>query len=262
MSENLSPDLSQYKGILVIHLVDAVTYGPPGLASGVRVEVEGVLKKPLRKPNGMWVFTEVPPGSRRVTVKGGSYHGQTFTVTPEALDPKYPVVIAPLSPLPSYPFPDGTTLIRASVQEPGGRRLSGVPVRARVVTAACARARLAKEAGEGAQELSLARVAGRLQAGERLWLPGESLVISDVGDDNRSLRLQQPLANAYKKQALLLPCAETASDERGEVVLWFGNCRSASFDVEIEVLQGTSERKEVRVEEGRTTQVGFIVIEP
>ncbi|MBL0388125.1 hypothetical protein JJB07_16025 [Tumebacillus sp. ITR2] len=254
--------MSEFKGLFVVQLVDSVSYGPPAGGTDVFVEVEGAVKKPLRKPNGMFVFTDVPPGPRRVFVRAGRYHVQSFTVSAETLNPKYPVVVVPLAPLPSYPFGDGVTLVRASVRDSAGRVMAGVPVRAVVVSDVSARARLAKDAPSGSLDVSLARVAGRLQVGERLWLPGESCIVYEVGADNRSFSLQEPLANAFKRQSKLMPCVESQSDERGEVVLPFGNCRSAAFDVQVQVLQGKSELKEVRVEEGRTMNLGVITIEP
>ncbi|PWK11520.1 hypothetical protein [Tumebacillus permanentifrigoris] len=259
--ENAGSEINAaFRGLLVVHLVDSLTYGPPGAGTDVVVHVEGTVKAPLRKPNGMVVFTDTPAGVRRVTIRTGRYHPVTFDVTPEALDPTYPVVLVPLVPLPSYPFPDGVTLLRASVRDPDGRPLAGVPVRAVVITEACAKARLAQDSSEGAQELALARVAGRLMPGERLWLPGESCVVYEVGSTNRAIHITAPLQNSFPRQTQLLPCVETQSDERGEVVIPFGNCRSAAFDVQVQLLSDDMLSKEVRMEEGKMTNLGVIAI--
>jgi hypothetical protein len=249
-----------FRGLLVVHLVDSVTLGAPGGGTDVGVHVEGTRKAPLRKPNGMFVFTDAPAGRRRVTIRTGRYHPETFEIAPETLGPSYPVVLVPLSPLASYPFPDGVTLLRAAVRDAAGRPLAGVPVRAVVVTEACAKARLATDAAAGAEELALARVAGRLAPGERLWVAGESCVVSEAASTNRAIRITAPLTNSFPRQTQLMPCVETQSDERGEVVIAFGNCRSAAYDVQIQVIGKDLPHKEVRAEEGSTTYVGVITI--
>lgn len=251
---------SLYRGLFVIQLVDSVTYGPPSSETDVFIHVEGAVKAPLRKPNGMIVFTDIPSGLRQVTIRTSRFQPVMFDIAPETLDPKYPVVLVPMVPVASYPFPDGVTLLRASVRDTDGRPLAGVPVRAVVVTEACAKARLAQDSAEGAQELALARVAGRLSPGERLWLSGESCVVYEVGSTNRTLHITAPLAHRFPRQTQLLPCVETQSDERGEVVIAFGNCRMAAFDVQIQVLRADVPHKEVRAEEGRTTNLGVITI--
>lgn len=254
-----------YRGLVVVQVVDAVTYGAPSKMADVVVQVEGAIKPPVRKSNGMVVFTDVPMGARQVRISGGPYHAETLVVQPETLNPTYPVLLVPLQPLAAYPFADSTTLIRASVRDEQGRPLSDVPVRATVLTEACAKARLMQEVQAGTSELSLARVAGRMQLGERFYLSGisvdksESSIVYEVGTGHRSLRLVTPLCHDYPRQTQLLPCVETRSDARGELVLAFGNCRSAAFDVQLQVMgDGKTPTKEVRVEEGRTTFLGVI----
>ncbi|WP_132943222.1 hypothetical protein [Tumebacillus sp. BK434] len=235
--------------LLVVQAVDSFTAAPP--LGKYAVTAEGVLRPPLQKSNGMNVFQHLADGNYTAQVLAEHYFPETVTVTVEALDPLYPVVIVPLTPKPSYPFAGETTLIRASFMDEHGAPLSGMRVRGVAMSESCTKGKLSAEAEAGAKELALSRLNGRVRVGERYALGAETVTIAEAKEGSRTFFLTEPLAASHARGVSLLPCADTLTDGRGEVVLAFGNCRSAAFDVRLTVFHGEREFcREVRVEEG------------
>ncbi|MGB8956738.1 MAG: hypothetical protein WCC10_15280 [Tumebacillaceae bacterium] len=253
--------------MLVVHLIDSFTGGPP-LGPQLSVRVEGILQKPLVKPNGMFVFPQVPQGRYRVTVQAGLYFSETLEVSTAELNPLHPVVLVPLMPQPAYPFREGATLVRAALRDQAGRPLDRVKILGVVVSESCAKAKISGDGtGTGAQEIALYRVVGKLRAGDLYFLrngsgEGEICRIADAVEGRRTFPLAAPLEQAHPVGTSLQPCVETWSDPRGEVVLAFGNCRAAAFDVQIRFFhQGNIVVREVRVEEGTSTNLGSVSLD-
>lgn len=95
------------------------------------------IKKPLprieavRNLTGYYVFSRLPEGEFEISVISGYYFNATLSMGPaerEQLNPRNPVVTIPLEPLPSYPFPPGTTLIRGLVRDGAGNAAAGAAV--------------------------------------------------------------------------------------------------------------------------------------
>ena len=255
------------QGLLVIHLLDSFTGGAP-LGPQLAVRVEGILQKPLVKPNGMFVFRGVPQGTYRVTVEAGNYFGETLEVSTAGLNPLHPVVLVPLTPHPAYPFRDGASLVRAALRDDAGRPLPGVRIRAIVLSESCVKAKVSGGGLEpGAGEVALNRIVGKLRAGDLYFLPagsgeGEVCRIAEAVEGRRTFPLAAPLERAFPLGTPLQPCVESWSDPRGEAVLAFGNYRTAAFDVQIHFFhEGRHAVREVRVEEGKSTKLGSIALE-
>lgn len=242
--------MEQGKRLLVFHLIDSFTAGIP--LGKLAVKLEGVLQQPLQKQNGMFVFQHLTGGSFWAQVKCEHYFDVQIEASLESLDPLYPVVIVPLTPKPSYPFPEETTLIRASLRDERGETRPDVSVRAIAFSESCMKAKLSAELAAGETEIALARVNGRVRVGERYALGQESCSIAAVVEGSRTCKLTRPLTETHPRGTSLLPCVETKSDSRGEIAIAFGNCRSQRFDVLLTIADGEREfRKEVSVEEGK-----------
>ncbi|WP_157722033.1 hypothetical protein [Tumebacillus avium] len=237
------------KRLLVVQAVDSFTAGPP--LGKYTVTADGVLRPPLQKTNGMNVFQHLADGTYSSQVQAEHYFSEQVTVAVEELDPLYPVVIVPLAPKPSYPFAGETTLIRASFSDEDGLPLPGMRVRGTAISESCTKAKLSAEAVAGTRELALSRLSGRIRVGERYALGAETVTIAEAKEGSRTFLLTAPLLASHARGVSLLPCVETVTDVRGEVVLAFGNCKSAAFDVRITVFHGERELcREVRVQEG------------
>ncbi len=112
---------------LVVILTDGFSGGPPSPES--RVIIGDSRFQAIRNLSGFHVFTRTPWGETfEVRVYCDDFFPGSLTLTPEdiaKLDPKNPVVKMTLEPLPSYPFPGGTTLVRGMVKNSAGRPIAG-----------------------------------------------------------------------------------------------------------------------------------------
>jgi hypothetical protein len=257
--------------LLVVQLIDLYTSSAPR-DPRISVIVPQLIRGPIRKSGGLFVFQDVAAGHYDVQVQSDLYFAETVQVDTSQLDPLNPLVTVVLTPGPAYPFGEGDTLVRTSLRDSRGTPVRGMRVRATVTTESCARARLAQEGESGGDTLALNRVMGRLHQGERLLVKGAEdeqgevctiLQEPDVGA--RSIKLSQPLQQTHPRGALLLPVVETRSDARGEVVLAFGNYRTKRFEIRLEFLAVAGSEtgdivKEVMVEEGLMTGLGLITV--
>lgn len=262
--------VKQGSQLLVIRALDTYTSGP-ARDLRLQVQVAGLLQKPIRKANGMFVFENVPPGSYTVQVASEMYHVESLQVDTSVLDPLSPVVRVDLIPQAAYPFDEEATLARANVRDEQNRPVADVRLRAIVTTESCAKARLGQDVEAGAREIALTRIVGRLAEGARYWLQdpegalGERCVLAQVEPGARTVQLDAPLEHAYARGTLLLPLVEGRSDRRGEVVLGFGNYRTKRFEARLEFVSDEQQAiektvKEVSLQEGQMTGLGAIPI--
>jgi hypothetical protein len=95
------------------------------------------IKKPLpvieavRNLTGYYIFSRLPEGAFEISVISGNYFNAALSIGPaqrKQLNPRNPVVTIPLEPLPSYPFPPGTTLVRGLVHDKAGNAVGNAAV--------------------------------------------------------------------------------------------------------------------------------------
>ncbi|UJF34070.1 hypothetical protein [Paenibacillus hexagrammi] len=252
---------------LVISLLDAWTCQAP--IGKITLELEGVRTKAVNKSNGSYIFSDLPHGDYILRVNAEHY----FDIqVPLSTNLVRMIEHIPLQPLPSYPFSQGATLIRAILQDQNGSPIRGARVTATVESEECASARLMSEKVEkGADLLTVGSVIGAITAGSSFVLRGrgakaadEWICIKEVLEFQKRLQLQQPLEGSFSRGAVLLPVIQTRSTERGELVLPFRTGRNSSFGVNITIARegGESRRllKEVMVSEGAVTNLGTQVL--
>ncbi|TDF97122.1 hypothetical protein [Paenibacillus piri] len=246
---------------LVVCLVDAFTSDHPHGAN-ISVVLEGSLSKPIVTSKGTYIFTNLQAGAYGLRVNAQHYFEER---RPIEVGLENTLVHVTLSPRPSYPFKEKDTLLRVSVGNEEGQPYAKALLHASVQTEDEAKARLAQDRAEpGADELVVGSVTGVISPGDRYLIRGrgaeageELCRIAEVLEHRRRLKLDRPLAGSYTRGALLLPAMQTQSDEQGEAVVAFSNCRARSFNVKLDIVHGgRSLSKEVNVAEGGTTAAG------
>lgn len=110
-----------------LNLIDSFSLKRP--IGDLELSIKGSEPKIVKNPSGFYLFLNMPHNSYHVTVKSQFYFDKEVLVEMSALDPKNPVKNVTLNPLPSYPFPPGTTLIRGMVYDGGGNPASGAEVK-------------------------------------------------------------------------------------------------------------------------------------
>lgn len=232
----------------------------------INVFIKNHPQRPIRKTGGYYVFTNLPPDTFDVVVQSDVYLEETVPVSPGKLYPADPVLHLSLKPGPFYPFPAGSSIIRAAVRDAGGSGVPGVAVNAVVISEDCARAKLTGDGAKaGAREIGLVNVSGKISAGETFMIKdkkegrSEYCLIAGVSGDMQGCRVDQPLKFKHPRGALLLPAVRTRTDSRGEVVVYFRDMRAKHWDVILEfVYEGKQLVKEVKVNEGEMTNLGIV----
>jgi hypothetical protein len=249
---------------LTVCLLDSFTLDSP-LGINTKVLLEEAGSKPIVKPNGYYIFTDLQEGTYRLHVKSQHYFDEYLNIQVGAKDQ---LVHVSLLPRPSYPFQERDTLLRVGIRSENGRPHSDASIIAAVLSEEGARARLAQDQADiGADELILGSVTGRLGIGDRFMIrsrsgDGEELFrIDAVLEHQRRIKLERPLTGAYTRGSMLLPVVGTRSDERGEAVVAFANCRAKSFSVKLDITHGERRlSKEVNLAEGGTTLAGSLCL--
>jgi hypothetical protein len=262
--EHIRIALMRTRVSLAVCLLDSFTLDSP-LGIGTLVLLEDTLHKPIVKANGYYIFTDLQERAYRLHIKSQHYFSEYVDIQVGAKDQ---LVYVSLLPRPSYPFQDKDTLLRVGIKGEDERPYPNVSVSAAVVTEEGARARLAQdEAAAGADELTLGSVTGKLGVGDRFLLRSrngkdeELCRIDAVMEYQRKVKLERPLTGAFTRGSLLLPVVHTRSDERGEAVLAFANCRAKQFNVKLELTHGEHRLlKEVNLTEGGTTLAGSLCL--
>ncbi|MDF2959246.1 MAG: hypothetical protein K0S39_981 [Paenibacillus sp.] len=248
---------------LVVCLLDSFTSDSP-LGIVASVVLEGTLAKPVVTSKGTYIFNDLEAGTYRLRVNAQHYFEECRIIQ---VGLENTLVHVTLSPRPSYPFKEKDTLLRVSVGNEQGQPYSKALLFASVQSEDGARARLAQDQAEtGEDRLTVGSVTGKIGVGDRYLIrsrtvqdAGEVCLIAEVLEYQRRFRLDRPLSGSYIRGALLLPFVQTQSDERGEAVIAFANCRTKQFNIKLDIVHGDlSLSKEVNLAEGGTTFAGSL----
>lgn len=253
---------------LIVQLRDAAAGGPPvGPVPAVRLA--GVPKQPYAKPDGSFVFSDLNPGDYRLEIDSFYYFriDQAVSVAAGQIHVVVPIV---LTPLPSYPFRAGDTLLRMIIKDASGRPSEGASVTAAVLSEEASPFRLAQdEAATGSMELSVSPGTVRIGPGDRFTLKargassGET-VEAAASDTYKNITLTAPLRHTYPRGSLLLPVFTSAANDRGEAVVFCHGCRSKTFQAELALSSKDgrlSSARTVTMTEGQTLELGPITLE-
>ncbi len=223
---------------LVVSPVDIWTRRMPAPAA-LSVMLAGIQRKPVRKPDGTYLFFDLPEGSYLLNINSPSFIPVSEWVETSRLNPLHPVVTVPLLPGPGYMYPAASTAVRLRLVGTFGAPRAGVAVEAYATGDETARGRVSQEqlpAGETSIRVSLPQ--GQTVAGESLLLRGqgkqELVRIAEVLPDG-VWRLEQPIEHSYKRGASLLPAVRTYSSEGGVVLLPFRGVLPRTFAATLQV---------------------------
>lgn len=252
---------------VVVYPMDDYT-GEIAAASDINAWAPGLPNRPLRKPEGYFVFCDLPGNTYQIQVDSQQYFSEVMTIPVPQLDPSAGLVYISLKPRPSYSFPVGTPLIRFSVRDTHDRPLPDTKIKAIVSTEGCVRAKLGKDgASKDSKQISLVNITGKIA-------PGDGFLINRVGSPNSEMchiiakdgvtkqcMVHEPLLFDHIRGEPLLPVIQTRTDERGEGVIYFRYFPEKRWDVTLQFsYQDRTLAREVSLEEGRTLLLGKIQI--
>lgn len=195
---------------LVVTAVDDFT-GSVIMGSQARVWIEGE-KPPIKKPEGWYVFLDLPAGEYTVLAEGGFYNRSSCVCTIE--DGNYKNIKIRLTPGRNAPLEAGTCCIEGSTDpktavciRPADRSLSY---------------KLLTDVSAGADSIGIYHPDGIDIEGKLFCIVSEGkeefIRVSSVEKGSRlEYRLHTPLVGSYPKiGTLIYPVSESCADEKGK----------------------------------------------
>ncbi|WP_219837886.1 hypothetical protein [Paenibacillus sp. R14(2021)] len=223
---------------LVLLLRDGFTGSRPD-PSSVTVHVKGLSIKPIIKPDGLWIFTNLADEPITIVVDSLIYCRQTLEVMPSKLNKLEPVVAVSLMPGRAYPLPPSAVTLTVSTVTASGQPLKGVTGQAVLCDERGARARLSADALPGMADIETIPLLGKIAAGDAYELRSREgtviarCVIGANGSDSRKFKLAAPLAKPAAKGSFMIPVIQASSDQIGELRFVFRPPVQGSFEVEL-----------------------------
>lgn len=251
---------------LTLCIIDSYTMRAPiGL---VEVRLEGILQKPIVKQEGFYIFSQLPKNeSYKATITSDFYFPETIEINLTSSE-KYALVYTSLIPYPAYPFGQGATLLRTTVNNSNGQAAANADVQVTVTSDTCIRAKLAQDIDASNKSyIHLTQIAGHVCRGDLFLIKAtesennEYCSILNTMESSRHFQLNKALEFEHKRGSSLLPVIKTKSDTKGEIVVPFRNYRVKDFNASVEIrYNNQSYVKEVSIGEGMVNQVGLLSI--
>lgn len=224
---------------LVVQCIDAFTGGPPAVG-GVEVGLRESSQKPIRKPGGLYVFTDIRQNEVALSTTSYAYINQSLTVKLDELNPLQPIVLLTLMPAAVYPFRSHVTRIWGQVA--GGEQET-------IITAypygeETAIARIGQDTvAAGEHEFQIGQLKGALTRGDYLWLQSKrqssgELIRIEHREKERRIGLGAPLQQAFQRGDQLFPAIHTQTYRDGEFLLPIRSDAAESYAMRMVFAQG------------------------
>jgi len=176
----------------------------------LHVALEEVPRKPLIKPDGCFVFTDLKEGTYRLKITPEYYLKEYRVITLSEQGSSFPALNISLKPTFSYPYFSGATCCLASLRK-DGKKAAGIRVRGTVLQESCAMARLAQDRAAGGEINIFLNKNGIIPVGDCLQIHAkesgatEYCYIAAIDYETNSFRLSSPLQNSYRRGDYFLP---------------------------------------------------------
>jgi hypothetical protein len=254
---------------LVVQLRDAAAGGPPVGPLPI-VRLAGVPKLPYARTDGSYVFSDLDAGEYRLEIESLYYFRIERAVSVAAGQTKAAAIVPiALTPLPSYPFGLGDTVLRLTARDAAGRPLKHAQVTAAVLSEESAPYRLAQdEAAAGDTAIAVAPGALRIGPGDRFTLKARGASTGEIvevaaTDTGKRLMLASPLNHTYPRGALLLPLFGAVTTAQGEAAVALYGCRSKTFQVALDIRSedgALTAAQTIEAADGQARELGTITL--
>jgi hypothetical protein len=224
---------------LAIRLIDAFNGKAPNTA-GLQLIIDNVIQKPIVKPDGFIIYTNIPEGEYTCSIQSSYYLHIIQTI--HANDQE-PMITLSLQPNASYPFGNNATYLRLAIKDKSGEPINGASIHAVCSSESNAKAILTQDIKIGDKNIVLTHMKGKIVEGDFFLISNrgndthhdEYCCISKEIDGFRSFVLNEPVQSAYPRGTLFLAAVRTHSSGKGEAVIPFRNPPSKSFVVQVTI---------------------------
>ena len=225
---------------LSVQLTDDLT-GTPVRGSNARVWIEGQ-KPAIVKPDGRYVFVDVPEGEYTVNAEGGLYYHTG--VRCRISEGRAENITVRLLPNKQYPVPDGAVCIEGKTSPDTAVRIYS--------TNKAAAYKLLSDTEKGSTVIGIYHAAGVNIEGKLLRIispkdTGEYIrILSAINEERSEYRLADELGGSFPKiGTVIVPVSECISDGNGEFMLLLrkGNASGTELICGIQTDNGETEKK-------------------
>lgn len=249
----------------VLKITDQFTRRPVS-AHPFRFAVDEELFKPIYKPGGYFVFTDLSHGIHKITMESQIYENRTINVVVSENAAEYEMLHFMLNPSPAYPFNITVTSICGCLCD-NEKPLSNQPFCLLTGKEAIKIAQDDADAGCGLLKLFVATAHGRLSVPSLLFIQDkkqeqqEFCVLTSRDENTRAYKLEQKLRFSHIRGTLLLEAIEYRTDLSGNFFAAFTMppIKEASIDF-ILPQDGKNKIFSVHVVSGKMNNVGMIRI--
>lgn len=249
------------KASLIIQLIDSYTGQAP--IGGVNVMIDGLPTQPIKKQDGIFIFTNLPHGSYETIIRSSHYVLEKRKL--ECSDNRRPNLIS-LIPNRSYPKQEEITSLYVSVENDRNEKIQSVEIVATTISPKCEVAKVAIDVERGSTIVVLSKLR-RIFVGDSFLLVekngthSELCTIIDHCVDEMKYTIEEKLNFDYSRGAMLYPVTKSVTDENGEACLYFRDYPVNEFEVEVEVRTNDQRlKKETVLVKGSKTSLGVITL--
>lgn len=248
-----------------VMIVDSLTGSPPK-ENGIEVELVNIPQKPVRKLDGIYVFSNIEHDDYTVLIKSKNYYEEFISITAESLFSNQNIVLVSLNPKPNYTFSNQTTLIRCMLQNSNGQLVSDANIVAKVTNLSGPFVQLDQEKiEEGKKDIVLS---GKVFKGDTYYIRDrkhsqtEFCRIYEMIHGLNQYRLEDKLQLSYHRGATFLPVIHSRSTNRGEVSLPIRNYQLKKIELDIRItFENIIYEQHIEIEAGTLLNLGNLTME-
>ena len=250
-----------YKVSLVLMFIDDYT-SMPVKGSNIVPTLAEVIKKPIKKNDGCFVFTDICGEFFNLNIKSSHYFEENIKLDMKNLDIKEPIVYLRLKPSPNYPFNNEDTIVRLMLSNSKTKKISAAKINAIITSPELSKVKIIQDKIEkGINIPNFHSIAGILTIGEELYIHDgkkeEYCRINKIVDyENKLFELENPLKYQHTRGVLLMPVVRTYTDFKGETVIYFKAVGLKKIEFKLEILhEEKNYQQQVTAEAGSTIKI-------
>ncbi len=248
-----------------VMIVDNLTGSPPK-GNEIEVELVNIPQKPVRKLNGIYVFSNIKHDEYTVWIRSKNYYEEFVSISAESLLSNENIVLVSLNPKPNYSFSNQTTMIRCMLQDSNGRSVNAANIVAKVTNLSGPFVQLDQEKIEvGKRDIVLS---GKVFKGDTYYIRDrkhsetEFCRIYEIINGLNQYRLESELQYSYHRGATFLPVIHSRSTHQGEVALPIRNYQLKKIQLDFKITyKNIVYEQHIEIEAGTLINLGVLTME-
>lgn len=249
---------------LIIHVIDSYTGGPP-IHSGLSITIDGVFKQPIVKPDGYYIFTNLPAGMYRIIIRSSNYLPLEKVFVVNHSEQIHNIILYPSK---FYSLQsNAAATVRFCLRNNRNEPICNKKVYLTVLNPRCAIAKLAIDHLKLGEDIVTVSKLSEVFIGDTLLLidrsnkKSEYCEIAEQFADLVTYRLRNRVSQDYYRSSLFLPVICSYTDEKGEVLLLIRHFPEKQLNMKLEIeLDGQPFEQEFVLDINERKNLGVIKV--